>query len=272
MPDTECVALLQWALPRLGLRWRGFRRVRRQVCRRIEARLRELRLPDAQAYRAYLAANRSEWPVLDALCRVTISVFYRDTATFDFLTETVLPELARLVTARRETTLRAWSIGCASGEEPYSLSLAWRLGPASRKSPIALDVLATDVDDAVLRRADRACYPASSLARLPPAWVAQGFDRVADAYCLREPYRRAVRFGRADVRADLPPGRFDLVLCRNLVFTYFDAGLQQETLSRLRTRLHPGGALVIGRREALPADSGLAPWRADLGVYRLASP
>jgi chemotaxis protein methyltransferase CheR len=78
MTDAECVAFLQWALPQLRLRWHGFRRVRRQVCRRVSRRIAELGLKEADAYRAYLEGNLHEWNVLAGLCRITISRFWRD--------------------------------------------------------------------------------------------------------------------------------------------------------------------------------------------------
>lgn len=78
MRNAECVALLRWALPRLGLRWPGFRRVRRQVCKRIARRIKELGLADVAAYRERLECAPEEWPEFDSLCRITISRFYRD--------------------------------------------------------------------------------------------------------------------------------------------------------------------------------------------------
>jgi chemotaxis protein methyltransferase CheR len=72
------VALLRWALPRLHLRWPGFRRVRRRVCRRIGRRVRELGLAETAPYRARLEADPREWGRLDALCRISISRFFRD--------------------------------------------------------------------------------------------------------------------------------------------------------------------------------------------------
>src|SRR5215218_3377296 len=77
-PGEECVAFLQWALPRLGLRWAGYRKVRRQVCRRVARRIAALGLPDHAAYRAHLEAHAEEWDVLRALTPVTISRFGRD--------------------------------------------------------------------------------------------------------------------------------------------------------------------------------------------------
>ncbi|MEE8226367.1 MAG: CheR family methyltransferase, partial [Kiloniellales bacterium] len=126
MRDEDCVRFLQWCLPPLGLRWAGYRRVRRTVCKRIERRRRELGLADAAAYRACLIADPGEWTRLDALCRISISRFYRDRAVFDHLVCDVLPNLATKAGRRADTALRCWSAGCASGEEPYSLAIAWR--------------------------------------------------------------------------------------------------------------------------------------------------
>jgi chemotaxis protein methyltransferase CheR len=111
MTDPELVAFLQWALPRLSLRWAGFRKVRGQVRKRIHRRLRELGLPDLAAYRAHLEREPDEWAQLAAMCRITISRFWRDRGVFDWLTGR-LPELA--TTGR----LRAWSAGCAGGRAP----------------------------------------------------------------------------------------------------------------------------------------------------------
>ena len=83
MRNEECVLFLQWALPQLNLRWKGFRRVRQQVCKRIQRRLKELELPDFNAYRFYLKTHPEEWLVLDSYCQITISRFYRDRDVFN---------------------------------------------------------------------------------------------------------------------------------------------------------------------------------------------
>ena len=122
--DRECVAFLQWCLPRLGYRWRGFRKVRRQVCRRARRRLRALDLPDLAAYRDLLLRNPAEWSHLDVCCRITISRFYRDMAVFRTIGSTVLPALAARA-AEEKRDVRCWAIGCASGEEVYTLRILW---------------------------------------------------------------------------------------------------------------------------------------------------
>jgi chemotaxis protein methyltransferase CheR len=251
LTDSECVDFLQWALPRLGLRWQGFRKVRRQVCRRVSRRISELGLRSAEAYRAHLDRDEREWDVLAGLCRVTISRFWRDRAVFEALRDEVLPELG--------PNVRAWSAGCASGEEPYSLVLA------AADAEVEIRVLATDVDPVLLERAQRACYPDSSLRNLPPDVRNAAFENG----CLREEYREPVQFRHHDIRDEPPDGPFDLALCRNLVFTYFAEELQRDAGRHLVTSLRPGGALVVGTHEALPDGlNGLEPWPAVVGVYR----
>ncbi|GHG78722.1 CheR family methyltransferase [Comamonas sp. JC664] len=258
MTDAECVELMQWAAPRLRLRWEGFRRVRGQVCKRIGRRLRSLGLPDAAAYRARLEAELAEWEVLDALCRVTISRFYRDTWVFDLLGHGLLPARLGTLRERGETTLRVWSAGCASGEEAYTLSVMFWLGLQPYFPSARLELVATDADAALLERARRGCYPRGCLRELPAEWVARAFPSGGDAPCLAQEYRRGIDFLEQDLRSEMPDGPFDLVLCRNVAFTYFAPPLQREVLSRLVARLVPGGVLVIGGRESLPeGDFGL---------------
>ncbi len=272
MKDADCVQFLQSVCPQLRMRWAGFRKVRRQVCKRIDRRLKELGLPSIASYSAYLNSHRGEWEVLDSLCRISISRFCRDQRVFDFLTKTVLPELARSAVASGQSTLHCWSAGCASGEEPYTLSMLWQLGvcPQLRDlAPIDLDVVATDADPHLLKRAENGCYPASSLRNLPPSWVSLAFERAGDDYRVRERFRQRVRFLRQDIREEWPAGPFQLILCRNLVFTYFEPALQREILSKMLSRLAAGGAVVIGRRESLPPEtSALEDWNPSLGIYR----
>jgi len=271
MKDIECVDFLQWALPQLHRRWAGFRKVRRTTCKRIERRVETLKLPNVQAYRELLEREPREWSALEALLPITISSFYRDKTVCDFIGDVVLRDLAARAAQRGVATLRAWSIGCASGEEPYTVMLLWRLRvqPSFAQTSIDLRMLATDVDAAVLERARIGCYAGGTLKQLPPGWRAQAFTQTADRYCLRPEHRAGIDFVRQDVCATLPHETFDLILCRNLVFTYFDEALQVETLKRLLTRLRPGGGFVIGRRETLPSDvGGLAAWAQELGVFR----
>ena len=272
MTDRECVELLQWAAPRLRLRWEGFRRVRGQVCKRLGRRMKELGLPGVAAYRARLETEDAEWDVLDALCRVTISRFYRDRRVFDVLREELLPQVLHEARARGETTFRVWSAGCASGEEPYTVAVLFRLGLQPHFPDFRLELLATDADAHLLERASRGCYRAPTLRELPPEWAAQAFEAHGGEHCVTVPFREGLTFRCEDLRAHTPQGPFHLVLCRNVAFTYFAREpLQREVLGRLVERLVPGGLLVIGAHESLPGvetDAGLRRPAGPLPLFR----
>jgi chemotaxis protein methyltransferase CheR len=269
MRDDDGVRFLQWSLPRLRLRWPGFRRVRKQVYKRIDQRLKELRLADVSEYRAYLEGHDQEWSVLDGLCRIPISRFYRDRALFEFFEREGLPELALEACARGEHRIRCWSAGCASGEEPYTLAILWRVRLAPRFPAVSLEILASDVDPVGLERAKRGCYSPSSLKDLPTDLLDRAFTRSEAGLCVKTEYREAIEWLEQDLRVTMPPGRFHLILCRNVAFTYFDAALQQEVLEKIVARLGQEGVLVIGGSEALPAGiAGIEPLSRKLGVYR----
>jgi chemotaxis protein methyltransferase CheR len=213
--------------------------------------MRELGLSDLDAYAARLESDPGEWSRLDALCRIPISRFYRDRIVMDRLRDRELPRLIALARSRGDTTFRAWSLGCASGEEAYTLALIWRLTPALGATP-PFDILATDASEPMLQRARRGSYGPSSLKDLPSSWVRQGFRIDGETFTIRNEFREPITWRVEDVRTTMPQGPFHLILCRNLVFTYFDESLQRELLPRLTDRLVPGGALILGSHEKLP--------------------
>ncbi len=256
--DRACVRFLQATLPRLGYRWAGFRKVRRQVCRRVKKRYRELGLSAFDDYADRLAADAEEWHHLDECCRITISRFYRDRRLWHALATAVLPQLYARVAARSPSRLRVWSAGCGAGEEPYTLAILTRLGSTPAPPEIEIEIVATDLDPNQLERAGRAVYPESSLRDLPAEWRERAFDREPEGHRrLSAPFASDVRLYRQDLRHEAPPGRFDLVLCRNLAFTYFDAAGQQKSCERLLSRLEPRGWLALGSHEAPPEGAAL---------------
>lgn len=269
MTDVECVAFLQWALPRLGRRWAGYRKVRRRVCRSVGRRVSELGLASLVDYRSYLEQNPDEWSRLDALANVTISRFYRDRAVFDFLRSDVLSALVERARRTENPVIRAWSAGCASGEEPYTLAIMWELAIMPAACDTRLQVLATDIKPTVLLRADQARYPPSALRDLPVLWRETAFRPEDDELVLQSRFRRDVTFAQHDIRDGPPDGPFDLVLCRYQAFTYFDEAGQRDALRAFARVTRPGAVLILGAREDLPAgETGFRAWAPRLGVFR----
>ena len=194
--NPDGVQFLQWCLPRLHLRWPGFRKVRRQVYKRLNRRMQDLQLSGLAAYRAYLENHPTEWAILDTLCWISISRFYRDKGVFQYLAREVFPQLAQVALSNAEKELRCWSAGCAAGEEPYTLVMLWRHTLAAQFPTLGVRVVATDIDPHALRRTERGCYPASSLKDLPKEWLAPAFVPTEEGLCLRPDYREAVTFLR----------------------------------------------------------------------------
>jgi len=269
MEDRECIEFLQSALPRLRLRWPGFRRVRNQVCKRINRRISELGSPDLPSYKRLLDDNPEEWEILDSLCRITISRFYRDRGVFDILHSRILPALAKKASQNGTDQIRCWSAGCCSGEEAYTLQILWKMCLVpGMKQQLQLRIIATDIDPAVLERAQKGVYPESSLVDLPEGLIQQAFICSGGACSITRVCREDIEFALQDIRERMPEGPFHLILCRNVVFTYFEEDLQLEIHDRIMERLAPGGIFIIGIHESLPKGvSTLIPYNKIPGIY-----
>lgn len=276
MSSNADVNFLQWALPRMAYRWEGFRKPRGQVLKRIRSRIQELELSGGYAeYREYLKKHPAEWKVLERLCDVTISKFFRDRKLWDFLRDQVMPELMK----QNEEVLSIWSAGCCNGEEPYSCSIIFNQLTESTELEGEISLLASDRNADVLERAQIGIYPAGALKELTDYEVETWFNRKEEAeeekYKFTEKLANHVTFEKRDIRQSLPEGTFDLVFCRNLVFTYFDKTEQGRFLKQLKSRLQPYGYLVAGANEDLPETNWLQRlskrhpvWRKKDQVYK----
>ena len=251
----DFAGFLKEVLPPLGLAPRPH--LRRGVRRRLARRMEELGLRDWESYAARVTADEGERGELRALLGVTISRFFRNRGFWEHLAANVLPDLSPAA---------AWSCGCASGEEPYSLAILWRRACPGR----GLSLLATDIDPVVLVRAQDGLYPEGSLRELPEELRAEYFRPEPGGLRLSEEVRRAVKFVRHDVMLEpAPEGPFGLVLCRNAAFTYFGPEARVEAARKLAAALAPGGYLAVGRKERLPEGVDVGLIQAGYpGLYR----
>jgi chemotaxis protein methyltransferase CheR len=189
---------------------------------------------------------------------MNISRFYRDAAVFEELARSHLPRIAARAREEGRQCVTAWSAGCASGEEAYSLALLWRFDISPAHPELQLDILASDADERALERARCACYSRATLRELPASVRERAFEVEGKSLRLADSIRQSVRFECRDLHS-VPDARFDVVFCRNTAFTYFDSALQQQLAERSCSALVAGGVLVIGVRESLP-DSAAARW------------
>ena len=257
MKDEQCVAFLQWMLPKLGFRWNGFRKVRNQVCKRITRRFQDLGVRSIDEYKQYLNDHKEEWDVLYSFCYATVSKFYRDKRVYDILGNALLPGLAEKYQDTDEK-VRIWSAGSCSGEEPYTISILWKIRVAEQFESLPdLEIIATDFKQTLIARAEEGDYPESSLQDLPEELAEIAFNQQNGHYKLKDEFKNPVTFQRQDIRQQLPGGPFSIILCRNLVFTYFTADIQTKLLKQMLSKLRPAGYFIIGEHEALPDETGL---------------
>ena len=237
---------LREAAPFLGLQWQPFRR--KGVKRKVERRFTQMGLSNFEEYLLRVKKDSEEQRLLSKIFTVTISRFFRDKKVFDTLRQYVFPDL--LKGDRKE--LKIWSIGCASGEEPYSLSLVWKEAFERSHSHIGLSLLATDIDEEMLKRAKEGKYKESSLKEVPEEILRKFFEREGEFYLLDEVIRESTEFRRHDILREEPFRGMDIIFCRNLAFTYFSKERRTEVLKKIASSLKERGYLVIGRDESLP--------------------
>ena len=283
--NNQDIDFLQWALPKMDYRWDGFRKPRGQVLKRIRERMAELELSGGFGeYRQYLEEHPEEWEKLDALCDVTISKFFRDRKLWDFMRDIVLREHLCIASAGSDDTSEAyfiWSAGCCNGEEAYSLAIIYEQLKEKEEgcSLLPVRIIATDRNEEVLQRAADGRYPSGALKELKPEEIEtylheQEQDSENDGsnqsryYKIRKQLQKNITFEKRDIRESIPDYTFDMVLCRNLVFTYFSAERQKRFLKRLKPHLKQGSYLVIGSNEEIPETEWLEPVSDTHPVYK----
>ena len=238
---------LKEVAPSFGLQWRPFNR--RGIKRKVEQRIAEAGLSYFDEYLVRVRQDPQEQDRLAKILTVTISRFFRDREVFHTIETFLIPPILQ---NRGESDFRIWSIGCASGEEPYSLAILWREKFEKVCPQIHFSILATDIDEALLERAKEGRYKRSSLLEVPEEILKNYFKMKNGLYVLHQTIRESVEFRRHDMLKDQPMDGMDMILCRNLAFTYFSKGSQIDMLKKIAESLREKGSLIVGKDEFLP--------------------
>lgn len=239
--------------------------------RRIAVRMRACGVHSYAEYQALLDINQAEYERLKDAITINVTRFYRNADTWNVL-RTLLPE----VCAADRHEVRAWSAGCSSGEEAYTLAMLIadhleREGKPERLSLLTVD--ATDVDRQCLERAQEARYRRDALTEVPPSLARRYFEGDGEECRVVERVRRRVVVRAQDLSIDPPPRRnYHLILCRNVVI-YFGRSTQERVFSAFADALAPGGLLILGKVETLfgPARDRLTLLDPRERVYRRAA-
>lgn len=230
----------------------------------VRTRAQVLGLPSVESYVEVLEHGRlaGEWRALLPLITVKESSFFRTPEHFAAVSRNVIPDLVQRRSSSRQ--LRIWSAGCARGEEPWTLAMV--LAQASELAGWDWWVVATDVDEDALAKAEAASYGDRAVRSLPGNLRETFLQRGPSGYEVVRSLRPRVRFVRQNLVRDPPPAAefpFDLILLRN-VLIYFAPEVQRRVLARIERALAPDGFLFVGPSETLwPLTRTLVP--RDLG-------
>lgn len=241
---------------------------RRTLERRIDRRVGILGLQGITNYVDYLTLNPQEADLLFKELLIGVTSFFRDPELWEQMVRQVWPSI--LTRTPDGAQLRAWTAGCSTGEEAYSLAMSFvearnALPTAERCS---LQIFATDLDTSAIEHARAGVYSSNIAADVSSTRLSTFFTRDGDDFRINSSIREMVIFAPHNVAMDPPFTRLDVVMCRNLLI-YLDPVLQQKVLSLFHYALRPDGVLVLGAAEATgAADDSFRPIPGTTRCFR----
>ncbi|UEM19714.1 PAS domain S-box protein [Skermanella mucosa] len=232
--------------------FRGYKRTSLQ--RRIRQRMEEVECPDFVTYRALIDSDPKEVANLLNTVLINVTSFFRDADAWKVLREEVIPQI--IERKKDKGPIRIWSVGCASGPEPYSAAMLFAEALGIENFCRSVKIYANDLDEDALRVARLATYDPREIEGVPQHLLEKYFERTANHYVFHRELRKCVIFGRHNIVQDAPISRIDLLICRNLLI-YLDTSTQAAVLPRLHYALNTGGFLFLGKAETQLARSKL---------------
>ncbi len=224
------------------------------IKRRIAIRIRKTGCASAQEYGELLMNDAGEPDQLLKVLTIHVSQFFRNPSAFEKVKNDVLPYLFSRCEKEGRNSLIIRSVGCAGGEEPYSLALLLKESFASAMMRTEVGIIASDVDREVLEMAQSGLYREERLVDVPPETRSRWFTPEGKSFRLAQEIREMVTFRRSDLfDSDSVPDS-DLILCRN-VLIYLERDHQEKILMRFAKALSGGGVLVLGKSETLVRES-----------------
>ncbi|MBA2466345.1 MAG: PAS domain-containing protein, partial [Sphingomonas sp.] len=213
--------------------------------RRIQRRMQVSQISSIDAYVDRLRGDREEVQHLFQDLLIGVTQFFRDPAEFELIER----ELPRLFEGKAtEDQFRVWVLGCATGEEAYSLAILLREYLETLEAPPHVQIFATDLDARALGAARAGRYSDSIAAHIRPDRLARWFVKEGETYCVAKELREMCIFSPHNIVKDAPFSRIDLLSCRNLLI-YLNAELQSRVVPIFHFSLRPGGVLFLGSSE-----------------------
>jgi chemotaxis protein methyltransferase CheR len=183
----------------------------------------------------------------DAVFLSNLTRFFRNQAHVDALEHFVIPELMRIKQASGNTTIKIWSAGCSTGEEPYSIAI---LLSEILPPPWQFEIAASDISLKCLATGREGFYPDSQIVGIPDSYLKKYFDKVDGGYKVHADLMSKIQFDHHDLNNDSPLRNVDIVFCRNVII-YFDEEARAALVNRLWDSMAAKSFLFIGNSETL---------------------
>ncbi len=238
------------------------------IYRRIERRMGVHQIDRIAAYVRYLQENPQEVDLLFKELLIGVTGFFRDPEVWEQVRDEAIPLL--LAGYPTGGCLRAWSTGCSTGEEAYSLAIVFKeaLEQVKPGSHFTIQIFATDLDQDGIDSARRAVYPAKIASEMTPERLQRFFIKDGDGYRICKEIREMVTFATQNVIMDAPFTKLDILVCRNLLI-YLTPELQKKLMPLFHYSLNPGGVLFLGSAESVSTFSDIfAPFKIKSRLFR----
>lgn len=221
---------------------------RPQMERRITSLMRSCDCENFVEYFNLIDTNKPQMDRFINHLTINVSEFYRNPGQWQVLHDKILPELLK-----QNPNLKIWSAGCSTGEEPYTLAMV-----VNQVSPRGNhQIIATDIDEEVLKKAQNGLYNIKSAANLPKNYLTQYFDQDGELIKVKDTLKKMITFRKLNLLKDSFESNVDLLVCRNVVI-YFTEDAKADLYKRFHQSLRKNGILFIGSTEQIfqPQDIG----------------
>ena len=227
----------------------------KQMRRRIDTLIAKNKINDYDTYVALIKKDKDKFEQFVNFLTINVSEFYRNTDQWKLMDENVIPKILE----NNKGTIKIWSAACSTGDEPYSLAMAF-----SKHVPLnRIKITATDIDKQVIQHAQVGLYNEKSIVGVPADLKKKYFTQVGSSYQIADEIKKCVEFKEHNLLKDVYPTGYDLILCRNVVI-YFTDEAKDMIYENFYKSLKSKGVLFIGSTEQINNYK-------DLGFERLSS-
>lgn len=250
-PETnECFeALLEYLKQTHNFDYTGYKRP--SLIRRVQYRMNMIPIKSYRDYTNYLEEHPEEFLHLFNTIEINLTNFFRNASAWDYIATQIIPQI--IASKPSDEPIRAWSAGCATGEEVYSLAIVLAEALGVEQFCSRVHIFGTDLDDDAISQARQGSYSISKISGIPDYLLKKYFEQIDGCYVFRKDLRRCISFSRHNLIEDAPMSKIDLLACRN-VLIYLNVETQVRVLVRFHFALKENGVLFLGNTEIIPSE------------------